>query len=292
MAFRDLLYRGVLPFKDFLHCWKVQRYYKSEGNPEILETLSYIRRTGKVRGLNYSFVEKYLERDISVSFDNTEGLFYVNHNDRKMFYSRSYSTVRDVVESYRMILAEQDESSPHCYLSKSFYIEQGSIVVDAGVAEGNFSLDNINKCKKLILVECDEEWVKALKVTFREEMKSGKVVIIEKKLGKDADSKTTTLDQLYDKYGEIDFIKMDIEGFEQEAILGGKRLINDTAHLKMAVCSYHTPDSFVQIKELLKNDFSLEVSKRYMVLNPLFGWKPPYFRRGIIRATKFDKQEG
>lgn len=39
---------------------------------------------------------------------------------------------------YRYILLEQDEKSPHRYLTSEFDVSEGDVVVDVGVAEGNF----------------------------------------------------------------------------------------------------------------------------------------------------------
>ena len=214
-------------------------------------------------------------------------MYFLYHNGKKIYYSRSYTSKIEVVESYRLILQEQDEKSPHCYVSGGqFDVDDGSIVVDAGVAEGNFSVDNINKCRKLILVECDKRWNEALRITFHREIADGKVTIINKKLGAVSNNDTITLDELYDLFGSIDFVKMDIEGAEQDAIRGGRKLIKESKNLKMAVCTYHTPNVFQETKHLLIDDFLLHVTYGYMVLNPMFGWKPPYFRRGMIRAEK------
>lgn len=54
---------------------------------------------------------------------------------------------------------------------------------------------------------------------------------------------------IYDK--KPTFIKMDIEGSEQEALKGCRRIIEDF-HPKMAVCVYHRPDDLYEIPTLIK----------------------------------------
>lgn len=54
---------------------------------------------------------------------------------------------------------------------------------------------------------------------------------------------------VYDK--QPTFIKMDIEGSEQEALKGAKRIIRDF-HPKLAICVYHKPDDLYEIPALIK----------------------------------------
>ena len=56
---------------------------------------------------------------------------------------------------------------------------------------------------------------------------------------------------------QIDFIKMDIEGSEKEALLGAKRHINQEAPI-LAICIYHNPGDLWEIPFLIK-----ELNKNY-----------------------------
>jgi len=71
-----------------------------------------------------------------------------------------------VIWIFRSINKEQDNQSPHLYLTAEFQVDINSIVVDAGVAEGNFALSVVEKAKILYLIECDTEWMEALRLTF------------------------------------------------------------------------------------------------------------------------------
>lgn len=62
--------------------------------------------------------------------------------------SRKFKNEKEVAAYYKSVLMEQDEDSPHKYLTKDFNVENSDVVVDVGVAEGNFSLDIIDRVKK------------------------------------------------------------------------------------------------------------------------------------------------
>lgn len=53
-------------------------------------------------------------------------------------------------EYYRGISIEQDICSPHRYFTDDFSVPNNAVVIDAGVAEGNFSLSIIEHVKKYI----------------------------------------------------------------------------------------------------------------------------------------------
>lgn len=63
---------------------------------------------------------------------------------------------------------EQDKNSPHLYESGDYYVREGDVIVDAGACEGNFTLHNIDKVSKVYVIECNEEWLEALKWILRE----------------------------------------------------------------------------------------------------------------------------
>jgi len=59
---------------------------------------------------------------------------------------------------------------------------------------------------------------------------------------------STTIDALYDSgvFKKVDFIKLDIEGAELEALHGAKNVISKFRPL-MALCVYHCPEHFTQL---------------------------------------------
>ncbi|MGP8217171.1 MAG: FkbM family methyltransferase [Bacteroidia bacterium] len=66
--------------------------------------------------------------------------------------------------------------------------------------------------------------------------------------------KTTTIDQLVSKnqIKKVDFIKMDIEGAEIEALKGGEKTIRKYKP-KLAISLYHSEQDFKRIPEFIKN---------------------------------------
>lgn len=60
---------------------------------------------------------------------------------------------------------------------------------------------------------------------------------------------------------KVDFIKMDIEGFERDALLGAKNIIQ-TFKPKLAICAYHKRDDFFELPVLIKklnNEYEIKI---------------------------------
>lgn len=283
-----MAYQAVKPFKEKHAAVAACDYYKNSRDKEIREVLSYVKKTGWMKTFNYPFAEQYESYECRIKKDHESGMFFVNYHGHPMYFSRDYFTTQSCLKYMRSILTEQDKESPHRYLADDFGVDEGSVVVDAGVAEGNFSLNIIDRVSKLILVECNRNWIEALKKTFAKEIAEGKVEIVPKMLGCRNDKKQTSIDTLFRKYRRIDFIKMDIEGGEEDALRGGKTWMRECASAKLAVCAYHKPEAFRKIMKMLggENLFYLSHTKGYMYFNPVLKHQPPYLRRGMIRAVK------
>lgn len=96
--------------------------------------------------------------------DKSNGLFYVNHKGKRLYFKRelSKSAIKDL---YRCLCIEQDKDSPHSYSFGEMSF-QNEIVADIGAAEGIWGLSLIESVKTLYLFECDEGWIEALNLTF------------------------------------------------------------------------------------------------------------------------------
>lgn len=262
------------------------KYYKNSSDENIVEIVSNMKKTKQIDFFMQDFTNKYANVDLDkIIYDDEHKLFYVVTNSHRMYFKRSLSTKEKVAFYYRTLLIEQDPESPHCYESSNFHINKGDIVLDAGVAEGNFTVNIIDKAEKCILVECDDEWVEALKVTFMQEIADGKVILIQKALSsKDVNNdKTISIDEICAEYGNINFIKMDIEGYEEAALSGAEKLLQ--TGVTLAVCAYHKADSEKNISEMLSKHYNVVPRKGYIVIWGGYKFVKPYARHGVLQVT-------
>lgn len=221
-------------------------YTKVEISSEEERQLDYIKKY-PLDIFNYSFPKKYLEMNIEVYFDVSVQMHYVYYHSNKMYFPRDFD--RNMVKSYyRQILIEQDMESPHRYQGSNFMVGAGEVVLDIGVAEGNFSLDVIDKVKKIYLVESDKRWIEALEKTFAPYKE--KVNIIQRYVCDHCDNKCITIDELT-KLEQFTSIKMDIEGEELKALIGAVKTLKNN-RLKLAICTYHHMDDYEKIKCFLE----------------------------------------
>ena len=250
--------------------------------PEIREAIKYLK-THKYSAFPFGWTQKYDNFMPEVFMDEELGRYFVIFEGKRMYFPKRYTKTR-VTWAVRSIFKEQDPESPHLYLTSDFQVEPESVIVDAGVAEGNFALSVVEKAKRLYLIECEPEWMETLKITFApwEE----KVVFVEKFLSDSVNETTVSIDSILNpEPGEKIFIKMDIEGFEQKALTGMKNLVASGNAIKMDVCTYHQPMALLEIGTIL-NDFGFqcEVSKGYVLF--FQAGEEPSFRKVLIRAQK------
>lgn len=250
--------------------------------PDIREGLKYLRYH-KYTPFPYKWTQKYDRLLPEVFRDEANLSYYTFFDGKKMYFPRTF-TLTHVIWNVRTIMKEQDPFSPHQYLNADFQMEPGCIVIDAGVAEGNFALSVVESAKRLYLVECDIRWMEALKLTF--EPWKEKVVFIEKYMSDIQSETTTSVDSLVSPIpGESYFIKLDIEGFEQKALSGMKLLVTSGNHIKMNVCTYHRQNDLTEIESiLLSYGFAYKVSDGYVLY--FQEGEEPSFRKALIRAEK------
>jgi FkbM family methyltransferase len=143
----------------------------------------------------------------------------------------------------------------------------GDIVLDCGAHIGGFTRTALRAgARKVVAVEPEKENIIAFRRNFAEELQSGKVVLVEKGVwdkngslslhlsktgdshsvnipqngGKDEKIEIVTIDSLAQQLGlpRIDFIKMDIEGAEQNALKGSGQVLAKWRP-RLAISSYH-----------------------------------------------------
>jgi len=240
-----------------------------------------VKKKKKLLLFPYSFTKNYKINDIKVYKDKK---YYYTLIDNKKMYIKTFPQLR-AKRYVKNIMLEQDNSSPHQYCNKNFEINQNDILLDIGAAEGYFTLKNIEKVKHAYLFECDPKWIKVLEKTF--EPYQDKVTIIHSKISNIDNSEFQTIDTICSKYNinKVDFIKMDIEGFEEYAIKGMKNTIKNN-NVKMAICCYHTIDQEKRINNLLEKEFDIETNDRYMIFYYDFDISKNFLRHGVLRCTK------
>lgn len=267
---------------------KLMQNYSHRSDPDIVEILDRIKRTKSVGPYNQEFVNKYggmiqaMAND--VQYDENVKMCYVIWNGKRMYYPRSHSKLY-VASELNFVNLEQDIDSPHRYLTQDFQVDEGDIVIEAGVAEGNFALDIVEKAKKLYLVECEHEWVEALEKTF--EPWKDKVVIIEKMLDEYDDETHICMDSFV-REQQVNFIKMDVEGAEISALNGATRILKDSDKIKCAICAYHRKNAEKDIRNILEQyGFFTSTTDGYIFFREdIDSWVDGELRRGIVRGIK------
>jgi len=167
----------------------------------------------------------------------------------------------------------------HYYLSYGSSVSSGDTVIDCGACEGFFIMQALEAgASRIIAIEPNPVMTKCLEMTFAKEISTNEVVLLPNALGsslgeisfsfneadpfsgfvkKDSSSffvTMTTLDEIFRKLSlrRVDFIKMDIEGFELDATLGACDLLN-SFHPKLAITTYHNESDCINLKKILKS---------------------------------------
>ncbi len=219
-----------------------------------------------------------------VFYDEANNLHFLIHDKKRLYYPREMDE-KQILKTYYQFLSEMDNDSPHLYTNNLNEIKD-KVLFDCGVAEGLFPLTYVDQFKKIVLFECDNNWVEALKATFSPY--SSKVTIVNKYVSNIDSESTITLDNFSKNHNIIpNFIKMDIEGFEEKAIEGTKNILNNSAETVCAICTYHTPTAEKYIIEKMDSlGYRPEYNKGYMVFHCEEHFSSPYLRRGVVRFYK------
>lgn len=270
---------------------KLLWYYEKHPDrllPDMYADIAYIKRN-PLEVFNAPFVEKYQNIDYEVFFDEEKELYFTRYLGKKLYFSRKIDTEKKARRYCRSVMLEQDTASPHRYITDTFRVEAGDVVMDAGVAEGNFALEIIDIASRVYLVESDPDWIEALEHTFAPY--GDKVCIVEGFLGNGSDGEagnTVTVDEIVGD-GRLDFLKMDIEGTEISAITGGENTLR-RENVKLDICAYHKVKDYEEIAKMLeKYGYRCEPSDGFMVfinLENFMSLEEPQLVRGLLRGRK------
>lgn len=277
-----MLADGVRIEENFEQKLQIIDRYQNSSDMDQREIARYLE-SNSLHVFNYAFKSYYADMECVIEYDSERDLFYAMYGGRKMFLSRTFDTPQKARQYFKWLCMEQDIKSPHRYVKDIESFGNDLVVLDAGAAEGNFSLSLIDKAKKIYLFEPDENWVEALRYTF--EPYKEKVTIIQKSLSDYENRTTTTIDRQM-KNEMIDVLKLDIEGEEVYALKGGVQTMKKSPNIKCFVCTYHQEFAYDVIKAFFEEmKFDTEVSCGYMWFpeNP-YSKRTPILRRGVIRA--------
>ncbi len=162
---------------------------------------------------------------------------------------------------------EWEQAIERVYHHPVVHVQRGDIVLDCGAHIGGFTRVALNAgAKKVIAIEPEKANIAAFRRNFEPELLSGQVEIVEKGVWETAgklalhlsgagDShsivvaqvrkedeaiEVTTLDAIAKalRLPRVDFIKMDIEGSERNALKGARETLQKW-HPRLAISSYH-----------------------------------------------------
>jgi hypothetical protein len=291
------IYKFLLPFNIRYFIWNyiqqknnekikinILKYF-SDDNPSthnFIKEIEYLKKN-KLSVLPYTEIHS-VKNEIKIYSDNSNGLKYILFENKKIYFKRSMNFL-EIKSYFNELLNEQHPNSPHRYLSNSFNINKSSIVADIGVAEGIFSISIIDEVSFIYLFEPDPEWLEALAFTFAPW--SSKIKIIPKFISDITSIDTLALDDFFNEFNPVDFLKIDVDGAELKLLNGAKDLIKNSKKLKIAICTYHNDNDAFMFSEIMKNNsFNISITSGYMLFYFDKNFKPPYFRKGVLRASK------
>ena len=220
---------------------------------------------------------KYREMPVEVFHDTATNMHYVVHHGKRLYYPRHVKE-KNVRLSYRALSTEQDPESAHCYVL-SYDELKGKILLDVGAAEGIFALDVIEYVEKAYLFECKDIWIEPLMATFAPWKE--KVEIVKKYVDDHDDEKSITLDTfMEEKEHEHIHLKMDIEGAEQSALKGAKRLFTNGQSMFFSICTYHKKEDAKAIRSFFVSlGYSCKFTQGYFMALP-------HLRKAVCRGQK------
>ena len=269
-------------WKKYLEYKLINAYEHSTDN-EIKDIINNIKKNG-LQIISSTLKNQYEAENINVFFDEIKQLKYVKFKGNKKIYFKKRWSKKRIQRALNQLYIEQDINSPHRYLTNKFNVDKNTIVADIGCAEANFSLEIIDKVKHIYLFETNNVWDEPLKATF--EKYKHKVTIVNKMFSK-IDSEKSIDGGKFLKDKGINFLKIDVDGYEDEVMDSVDGILKNSTEMKILLCTYHADNDFKKYSGILKGyNYKLSNSNGYMI----FYWDKklnhPFLRRGVLRAEK------
>lgn len=265
--------------------------YESSKDEVIQDTLDYWK-THELSIFN-QHTASYEDTFDEMRVDEACGLPYimfktVEGKEKRMYYPPGSGWKAPDGKTYiANVLREQVPTSPHLYTKAGHQVNDGDVLIDAGVCEGNFALRYVDICSKIYLFEMDKRWFAPLYYTFKDYW--DKVEFIPKAVSDISGGGGISLDDVIAvPAGKNIFLKMDIEGAEVAALHGAKRILSSNK-ARASICSYHRRDDCWRIKSIFeKYGYKTSTSEGYMVF--IYNdeiWESADFRKGIVYASNY-----
>jgi len=216
------------------------------------------------------------ENQVSVEdTDEALGIQLVRHPSGS-FWVRMSGERWDGARLVPYLLAEHDWMSERHPVSN---VRPGDIVLDCGAHIGIFTQRALDQgAAKVVAIDPDPVQIECLRRNFAQEIEAGRVILVEKGVwsssgtlplnvgvqnsgmsslvaetgGDTLDVPVTTIDELVADLAleRVDYIKLDIEGAEREALKGGLATIRKFQP-RILLEAYHRPDDMEVLPEIL-----------------------------------------
>ena len=281
----------VSPDKIHEYTWLLKqefiKKYRNTKDPEIKATLSYWQNNS-ISPFNQYINIKNLHTLNEVFYDTEDDPYIAFITDSgenvRLYYPRDFKFFKKNGKLYvQDVLIEQSPNSPHAYFYGSHKVMNGDVIIDCGACEGNFSLRFADISSKIYIFESDERWIHPLKKTFAKF--ADKTEIINAYVSDKSDNKKVCLDNVINS--SVDFIKMDIEGAEEEALDGAKKLMTEYLP-KCSICGYHKTCAADRIRKVLSS-YGYKTSFSHGFMTFIWGedeWLNLDFRKGVVYGDK------
>lgn len=270
---------------------RIERRYGQSQDPEIKEVVGFLRNHPELEMPMhmvppYEWVRDYRAESVVVERDAGNGLLYATVNGHRIFFPRK-ATIAEVQEGVATGQMEQDPRSPHRYVGDGFDVDAGDVAVFIGASDGMYCLSLIDRLSKAYLLEPDANWHEPLRSTFADW--GGKVEIVPLAAACTDGPGRVSLDHFFQTRPAPNYIQIDVEEAELDVLTGARNLLRDAVKLRLSICTYHKRLDFPDFERLMSAEgYAIGHSPGYYQ----FGVRMPYFRRGILYASRGVTRKG